>query len=482
MGVSLGRCDYLGAILPNGMNADSREALPVSANDPECPFAVPGSVLVDKFRIDRVLGRGGMGVVVAATHIQLDQQVALKFLLPAACAVPSAAARFLQEARAAARMRGEHIGRVMDVSTLPDGTPYMVMELLEGEDLSDLLAARGKLPISGAIGLILQACEAVAEAHSLGIVHRDLKPANLFLTHRPDGSPLLKVLDFGISKSLGHTSSNPSLTGTAVVMGSPLYMSPEQVRSSRDVDTRTDVWSLGIILHELLTGSPPFLADSTTALLVQIAVEPPVPLREVRPDAPPELEQVLLRCFEKDPNRRIQTVTELARLLAPFATFVGSSVTMLDSTGAPPGLSPARTGPEGSTVAGWGKTGQRMHRSVMARILVGAGVVVILAILGGVVALRTATQAVTAAPVSAVSPAVSSVVIPAADTPPPVEVVPQATPSLHAESSASPAVVASTSALVRPRTGGPGARPQTKPQPSRTTQVGGPIDPLDGRR
>ncbi|HMA92739.1 MAG TPA: serine/threonine-protein kinase, partial [Polyangiaceae bacterium] len=247
--------------------------------DPAKLFTVPGSILAGKFRVERVLGQGGMGVVVAATHLQLEQLVAIKFLLPEACAIPNAIARFMQEARAAAKIRSEHIGRVMDVATADDGTPYIVMEYLEGQDLAALLAARGQLPVAEAVGYLLQACEAVSEAHSLGIVHRDLKPANLFLTHRGDGSPLVKVLDFGISKSLAEGSQNANLTGTALIMGSPQYMSPEQVRSAKHVDTRTDIWSLGVIAHELLAGRPPFTADTATALLIQIAVEPPTPLR-----------------------------------------------------------------------------------------------------------------------------------------------------------------------------------------------------------
>jgi serine/threonine-protein kinase len=455
--------------------------LAVSTNDPESLFAVPGCVLADKFRVDRVLGRGGMGVVVGATHLQLDQKVALKFLLPEACAMPNAVARFMQEARAAARMRGEHIGRVMDVSTLPDGTPYIVMEFLEGEDLSDLLTARGTLPIAEAIGYILQACEAVAEAHALGIVHRDLKPANLFLTRRPDGSPLLKVLDFGISKSLDDTSSKPNLTGTAVVMGSPQYMSPEQVRSSRDVDTRTDVWSLGVILQELITGGVPFRADSSSALLFQIALEPPVRLREQRPDAPPELEQVLLRCLEKDPNRRVQTVVEFAQLLAPFAKFGESDGARMSATVTAPRLAIAGTAPPplgASTDGAWVKTGQRTRH----RAIAGAGAVVILVIVGSAVALRVSLPRVTAVPVSAASPAVSPVVSYEATHAAPVEVAPPVLPPVPVEPAAGSAATASASVPVHPRTVRPGPVPPAKPQPPKTTQIGGSVDPLDGRR
>ncbi|HWZ90497.1 MAG TPA: serine/threonine-protein kinase [Polyangiaceae bacterium] len=278
-----------------------------------------GQVLAGKYRVERVLGQGGMGVVVAAMHLQLGQLVALKFLLPHMCQHPEAVARFSREARAAVQIHSEHVARVTDVGTLESGAPYMVMEYLHGSDLGEVLHARGPLPIPEAIGLLLQACEAIAEAHSLGIVHRDLKPANLFLTQRRDGSALVKVLDFGISKALQEASAAPSMTQTSTIMGSPLYMSPEQVRSSKSVDARSDVWALGVILQELLTGAPTYEADTASALMAMIAADPPTPLRVKRPDAHAELESAILRCLEKDRDRRTQSVAEFARSIAPFA-------------------------------------------------------------------------------------------------------------------------------------------------------------------
>ena len=274
----------------------------------DLPVAV-GDVLADKYRVERVLGAGGMGIVVAAEHLQLGQRVAVKFLLPEACEDPVTLGRFLREARAAASIRSEHVARVIDVGTLPTGEPYLVMEYLAGSDLSDELSKQGPLPIAAAVDYVLQACEALAEAHALGIVHRDLKPANLFLTKRADGSPVVKVLDFGISKSQSPAgeAKQAAMTSTRAVMGSPLYMSPEQLKSTRDVDARTDIWSLGVILHELIGGKPPFHAETLSGLVIQIANEPPLPLRGMRPEVPEELEAVIQRCLCKDLSVRSQT-------------------------------------------------------------------------------------------------------------------------------------------------------------------------------
>ncbi len=248
----------------------------------------PGDVLVGKYRVERVLGVGGMGVVVAATHLQLDQRVALKFMLPAALASGDAVARFLREARAVVRLRGEHVARVLDVGTLETGAPYIVMEYLDGDDLSATLDKQGTLSAGEAAGYVLQACEAMAEAHALRIVHRDLKPQNLFLTRRPDGSPFIKVLDFGISKT-GAVEGAPDFSGTqtSAVMGSPAYMSPEQIQSSKDVDARTDIWALGVILYQLVSGRMPFNAATVVELCVRVLHVEPEPLARRAPACRP---------------------------------------------------------------------------------------------------------------------------------------------------------------------------------------------------
>jgi serine/threonine-protein kinase len=278
-----------------------------------------GDILAGKFRIDRVLGQGGMGVVVAAEHTTLRQKVAVKFLLPEAMARADACDRFLREARAAVAIRSEHVARVTDVGTLDSGAPYMVMELLAGTDLGVVLQQRGPLPIAEAVDYLLQAGEAIAEAHSLGIIHRDLKPANLFLSARADGSSLIKVLDFGLSKVPKGNAMDASLTAANVIMGSPFYMSPEQVRSLKGLDARTDVWSLGVILYQLVTGVRPFDAEGLGVLFLMIGADPVTPPSAHRPDLPPGLEAVILRCLEKDPSHRMASVAELAGALAPFA-------------------------------------------------------------------------------------------------------------------------------------------------------------------
>src|SRR5262245_2470661 len=166
--------------------------------------------------------------------------------------------RFMREARAASRLRGEHVARVTDVGMPDNGTPYMVMEYLEGEELNTLIRRRGPLPVHEAVGYVMQACDAVAEAHSLGIIHRDIKPSNLFLTHKPNGEPCVKVLDFGISKTLTIAPIEGDLTSSEAMLGTPHYMSPEQMRASRDADRRSDIWGLGVVLYTLLAGHRPF--------------------------------------------------------------------------------------------------------------------------------------------------------------------------------------------------------------------------------
>lgn len=280
-----------------------------------------GLVVAGKYRIERKLGEGGMGLVVAASHLQLGGQVALKFLVPGEGDRTEAVTRLLREAQSVARIKSDHVARVLDVGTLEGGDPYIVMEMLEGADLHKVLRQRGPLPIAEAVEYVLQAAEAVADAHGAGIVHRDLKPANVFLMQKPDGSPFIKVLDFGIAKSLrtDKEAGEVSLTVGGDVLGSPLYMAPEQIRNPKGVDPRADVWSLGTILYKLLTGRAAFEADNPSASLAMIIAEEPTPLGRLRPDVPPALEAVVHRCLEKRLDRRWQSVDELACALLPFA-------------------------------------------------------------------------------------------------------------------------------------------------------------------
>jgi serine/threonine-protein kinase len=277
-----------------------------------------GSVVAGRYRIDRALGAGTMGVVVAAWHLELEQAVAIKFLNPAVLGASEALERFRREARAAASIKSEHVVRVLDVGAMPDGLPFIVMELLRGRSLEDELLARGPLPASDAIDYVLQAIDALSEAHAAGIVHRDLKPANLFVAERPDRSSLVKVLDFGISKVTGD-AMGMGLTRTGMIVGSPLYMAPEQLRSTKSVDQRADVWALGTILFQLLTARTPYNADSAPDLYAMLLRDPPTPITLFRSDLPDGLEGVIMRCLERDPERRFQDVGELADALLPLA-------------------------------------------------------------------------------------------------------------------------------------------------------------------
>ncbi len=281
----------------------------------------PGEVVAGKYEVQDVIGAGGMGVVVSARHLELEQTVAIKFLDRSLVDNPAASARFFREARAASRIRSEHVTRVIDVARTEQGTPYLVMEHMIGTDLERVQRAQGVLSIDDVLDYVLQACEALAEAHAVGVIHRDLKPSNLFLTHRADGSPLVKVLDFGISKIVeaGGAAPDGAETGASEMLGSPWYMSPEQVRSSMSVDARTDVWSLGVIMFQLLTGTHAFRSDTMGACLARIVADPPRPLRATRPEVPEGLERVVLACLEKDPEARLQSVAELAWSLSPFA-------------------------------------------------------------------------------------------------------------------------------------------------------------------
>jgi eukaryotic-like serine/threonine-protein kinase len=298
-------------------------ARPSSAAPPKTISRIPppGATIAEKYRVVRVLGGGGMGAVLVAHHQLLDQQVAIKVLSPEFAKSPAAQERFFREARAAARLKSEHVGRVMDVGV--DGNrPFIVMELLDGCDLEQLLQLEGPMEPENVADYVLQTLEAMAQAHGAGIVHRDLKPANLFLALRPDGTSIIKVLDFGISKEEGGTKR---LTGPQA-LGSPEYMSPEQVRSAASVDSRTDIWSLGVVMYELLTGEPPFHADGPGEIFAAILGEDPPPLREKRPDVPEAFAAMVHRCLERDKDRRFADVGELARAVAPFATARWSSL------------------------------------------------------------------------------------------------------------------------------------------------------------
>jgi serine/threonine-protein kinase len=379
----------------------------------------PGDVLAGKYRVERVLGRGGMGVVVAAHHLVLEEKVAIKLLLPDALGNTEAVGRFVREARAAVRIHSEHVARVSDVGYLESGAPYIVMEYLQGVDLAHWLKSSPPVPVEQAVDFVLQACEAIADAHALGIVHRDLKPANLFWTARSDGQACIKVLDFGISKLL--TPQAPSdMTRTNAIIGSPYYMSPEQMQASRNVDVRTDVWSLGVIVFELLAKRPPFLGESISDLAINVATAAPLSLRSLRPDVPEGLEQVIATSLEKARDRRYQTIGDFAVALGPYGSHAARAsveriVGTLRQAGVPTNPPPAMaaSGPtivDPNTASAWGQTrGPSNRRATIAGITIAAAVVLVGAGFLAMRAMQPRAPLVTADTTPPVAPAAPSV-------------------------------------------------------------------------
>jgi eukaryotic-like serine/threonine-protein kinase len=279
-----------------------------------------GATLAGKYRVQGTLGVGGMGVVFAATHLSLDRQVAVKVVRADVYQHPEAVERLTREAKLAARFQGEHVCRVLDVGVLDSGAPYIVMEYLEGVDLAALLEQQGPLDVETAVDFMLQVCEALAEAHTSQIVHRDLKPENLFVARAVDGTPTIKVLDFGISKDLHVAEASRSLTNPSMALGSPHYMAPEQMRSARDVDVRVDIWAVGAILFELVTGRQAFPGATLPEVCASVLDPREVRVSELNPALSPELAAVLDRALAKDRAQRFQDVAELAVALAPFGS------------------------------------------------------------------------------------------------------------------------------------------------------------------
>ncbi len=298
------------------------------SSDPAARLRRPveiGDVLRDRYVVEEVIGEGGVGIVVAAHNLELDERVALKFLRNDVMGDADIVARFAHEAKAAVTIKSEHVARVFDVGSTPKGVPFLVMEYLDGHDLGSELAVRGSLPVREAVEYILQACDALAAAHAKGIIHRDIKPDNLFLVdqgERDDSVPVVKVLDFGISKAALTGSVFGSLLPSlksGKLMGTPLYMSPEQIRSTDDVDARSDIWSLGMVLYEVLSGMPAFEAETLDELWRLINEGQLPPLAPRRPDVPEGLIEILERCMKKRPEDRFQNIAELAIALLPYA-------------------------------------------------------------------------------------------------------------------------------------------------------------------
>ena len=274
-------------------------------------------VVGGKYRVVRALGEGGMAVVYEAEHLELGQSVAIKVLREGAMSYGEVYSRFMREARASVRLRSEYTAKVYDVGALPSGLPFMVVELLRGRDLCAELDERHYLPLEEAVLYVLQACEALGEAHAAGIVHRDLKPSNLFLTRRISGAPLVKVLDFGIAKTVTNADLG-ELTNTSAVLGSPMYMAPEQMEGAKDVDARADIWSLGVTLYELVSGVVPFNGTTVPMLCAAVLARPPRPLLEVNPTISPEFVGIVEKALSKRRQDRWADVGEFATALVPF--------------------------------------------------------------------------------------------------------------------------------------------------------------------
>ena len=332
---------------PEGLASSGVRAPVVYERPPLLAFS-PGEIVAGKYRVVRVLGVGGMGVVIEAEHLLLERRVALKFMGPLLASDREAVARFLREARAASAVPSEHVVKVLDVDTLDDGIPYIVMERLYGEDLAALSEKCGKLEVGRAVGYLIEAGEALAYAHAKGIVHRDLKPANLFLTKREDGSELVKVLDFGIAKSAADSSGH-GVTTSRTVLGSPRYMAPEQMQSAKSADARADIWALGTILFELVSGRPAFTGETLAALSVAICAGPVPDLAAALPSAPRVLVEVVSRCLARSPQDRYASISELVVALAPLAPeSVARELARIAAIGA---SSPSGAGPSGRPLA-----------------------------------------------------------------------------------------------------------------------------------
>jgi serine/threonine protein kinase len=453
-----------------------------------------GDILAGKYRVERVLGAGAMGVVVAARHLELRELRALKFMLPTALGDEIAVERFFREARAVVRLKSQHVARVHDMGRLDDGAPYIVMEYLEGLDLRDLLKQRGVLSIAEAVGYVLQAGDAMMEAHASGVIHRDLKPANLFLTTGSRGEACIKVLDFGIAKLIDGDASVEERTATSSFVGTPSYMSPEQMRG-KSVDARSDLWAIGVILYRMLAGKMPFAGALANEVWGAVLLDEPESPRALRPDLPEELEAAILRCLRKDPEQRFASVAELCQALAPFAPGPLAPVSLVPAPSARPSSVPALTAtpssaptlqPDGARVSSsegltepqWqqmnaGDGPVRSRKRTRSIVLIAAAAGAILALVGvlarsvggaaspGETApAATSTEALSAAPSARAAPTLAEIAV----APVAASAMPSASAAAGPASPGSQSAAAVTAtASGGKRTPGPRAKPPVKP-------------------
>ncbi len=382
----LRRCPSCGEQYPLDFVVCPKDAttleLPDLGDDP-----LIGEVLAGTFCITGLIGEGGMGRVYEAEHVRLPKRFAIKVMLEELVKHPDALSRFEREAQAVARVTSEHVIEVVDLVRLKDSRPCLVTELLEGQELGELLEEKGKMPIATAITIARQVCRGLAAAHAVGIIHRDLKPSNLFLVHRTDGKPFVKVLDFGVAK----LSDGAQLTRTGMVVGTPAYMSPEQARGDKSVDERADVYSLGAVLYHMLTGSPPFIGDEPGVVLTRVLTEDPQRLKDLERSIPDDIEHLVQRAMARTPEGRPRTIVDFERDLAAFdksgdapsgraamptAHTIGTRDTVLESAASPREMSSPSVG------ARFGRY------SAMAIAVCWAGLNFALVLAGGAAALR----------------------------------------------------------------------------------------------
>ncbi len=457
-------------------------------SDEELRVPVAGTVLAGRYRVERLLGSGGVGIVLAAVQLDLGRRVAVKLLRAHHTASADARERLVREARTVAGLTSPHIAAVLDVGELESGEPYLVMEHLEGRDLASLLEEHAVLPVDLAVAYVLQACRGVAEAHASRVVHRDLKPHNLFLTVDSSGEPVIKVLDFGIAKPMAAGLMETTLTAQDAVVGSPAYMSPEQLRDARDVDERTDIWSLGVILFQLLTGTRPYVADNLSALCFKIAQEAPPRARTLRPEIDPGLDAVVARCLERDPDLRFESVVELGRALAPYARAQERAWAMSWSVRAPhvSAYPPATSRPRRRSTFAPAANGaeaaapRARRRRPFVALLVAVGLLVPV-VVGTAQALRGDRRT---APSSAVSPSVSFTLqsaettppAPSAPPPPTAPPPPSSPPAQHASPAEASLRVAKPGARSKSTRASPSAsaRAPASPPPSAPAAATGP--------
>ena len=354
-----------------------------------------GDTLDHRYRLDRLIGRGGMGAVFEAEHVILEKRVAVKILHPNMAGNVEALERFYREARTASKLGHEGIVEISDVGQAQDGSPYLVMELLRGEGLGDLLDRAGKLDPRFALDVTAQILSVLVAVHEHGIVHRDLKPENIFLCPRTDGTYHVKILDFGICK-ITSDETGPRLTHTGVAMGTPCYMSPEQARGDMRLDHRTDLWSAGVMLYEMLTGRVPYDGPNYNVVIAKLLTEDYVPPRAIDPELPEELERVVLRALSRDPLGRYSSAAELLSDVVAIRDVVRTQLprdtdptrTAIDTEAPMPPIDsrPEAVGEDQGDTFAAGTTQTRVHeaRGRSRRGIVVAAVVAVV-LLGGVV-------------------------------------------------------------------------------------------------